>query len=157
MNRLFLILPILLISACATAMPGQEDLAPWPPAEAGETRFVIRLPAMEDESSHRVELEIGKEMEVDCNRHWFGGTFERQVVSGWGYPLYRLSGVAGPAATMMACPEESKRTAFVGVRLDDPFLGYNSKLPIVVYVPEGFIVRYRTWSPDGASRSASVE
>jgi ecotin len=157
MNRLFLILPILLISACATAMSGDEDLAPWPPAESGETRFVIRLPALEDESSHRVELEIGKEMEVDCNRHWFGGTFERQVVSGWGYPLYRLSGVAGPAATMMACPGERARAVFVGVRLDDPFLGYNSKLPIVVYVPDGFIVRYRTWSPDGALRNAPVE
>jgi ecotin len=157
MNRLFLVLPILLISACATAMPGEGDLAAWPPAGAGETRFVIRLPALEDESSHRVELEIGKEMEIDCNRHWFGGTFERQVVSGWGYPMYRLGDVAGPASTMMACPGESKRTAFVHLRLEDPFLGYNSKLPIVVYVPDGFVVRYRTWSPDGESRPATAE
>lgn len=157
MNRLFPVLPILLISACATAMSGESDLAPWPPAESGEIRFVIRLPAMDDETSHRVELEIGKEMEIDCNRHWFGGTFERQVVSGWGYPMYRLSGVAGPAATMMACPGESKRTAFVQVRLDDPFIGYNSKLPVVVFVPEGFSVRYRIWSPDGEPRTASAE
>ena len=160
MNRLFpiiAILPVMLTGACATAMPGEEDLAAWPSAETGETRFVIRLPALEDESSHRVELEIGKEMEIDCNRHWFGGRFERQVVSGWGYPLYRLSDVAGPAATMMACPGESRRTAFVRVSLEDPFLGYNSKLPIVVYVPEGFSVRYRTWSPDGESRSATAE
>ena len=138
-------------------MSGDNDLAPWPTAEPGETRFVIRLPAVDDESSHRVELEIGKDMEIDCNRHWFGGTFERQVVSGWGYPMYRLSGIAGPAATMMACPEESKRATFVQVRLDDPFIGYNSKLPIVVFVPEGFSVRYRIWSPDGEPRTATVE
>lgn len=157
MNRLLLILPILLVGACATAMSDENDLAPWPPAGPGETRYVIRLPAMDDEASHGVELEIGKEMEVDCNQHWFGGKFDRQVVSGWGYPMYRLSGVAGPASTMMACPEQDKRSAFVAVRLEDPFLRYNSKLPVVVYVPDGFVVRYRTWSTDGEPRPAAVE
>ena len=157
MNRLLLMLPILLFGACATAMSDEDDLAPWPPAEPGETRFVIRLPATEDEASRGIELEIGKDMEIDCNQHWFGGKFERQVVSGWGYPMYRLSGVAGPASTMMACPEQDKRAAFVQVRLEDPFLRYNSKLPIVVYVPDGLVVRYRTWSADGESRPAAVE
>ena len=152
-----MMLPILLVGACATAMSEESDLAPWPPADPGETRFVIRLPAMDDESSHGVELEIGKDMEIDCNQHWFGGKFERQVVSGWGYPMYRLSGVAGPASTMMACPEQDKRTAFVQVRLEDPFLRYNSKLPVVVYVPEGFVVRYRSWSADGEARPAEVK
>ena len=149
--------PILLVGACATAMSDDNDLAPWPPAEAGETRFVIRLPAVDDESSHGVELEIGKAMEIDCNEHWFGGKFERQVVSGWGYPMYRLSGIAGPASTMMACPEQDLRSAFVAVRLEDPYLRYNSRLPIVVYVPDGFVVRYRIWSTDEESRPAVIE
>ncbi len=157
MNRLFLILPILMIGACATAMSEDDDLAPWPSAEPGETRFVIRLPAMDDESLRSVELEIGKFMEIDCNQHWFGGEFESQVVSGWGYPMYRLSGVAGPASSMMACPEQGKRSAFVPVRLQDPFLRYNSKLPVVVYVPEGFVVRYRIWSAEGETRTAASE
>ncbi|HKJ20499.1 MAG TPA: ecotin family protein, partial [Woeseiaceae bacterium] len=90
-------------------------------------------------------------------RHWFGGKLERQVVSGWGYPLYRLSSVAGPASTMKACPGEEKRTAFVAVNLEDPLLRYNSKLPVVIYVPDGFSVRYRTWSADGATQNAPPE
>ena len=57
---------------------------------------------------------------------------------------------------MMACPEEEKRSAFVAVNLDDPFVSYNSKLPIVVYVPEGFVVRYRVWSADNVMRDAPI-
>ena len=155
MSRILLLLPFLWVAACAVAMP-EQDLEPWPAAKAGETRYVIQLPALEDESGRRVELRIGKELEIDCNRHWFGGKLEREVVAGWGYPLYRLADAAGPASTMMACPEEEKRVAFVAVNLDDPFVGYNSKLPIVVYVPEGFIVRYRVWSADNVMQDAPV-
>ncbi len=157
MNRIFVFVSTLLIGACATAMSEDSKLDPWPAADAGETRFVIRLPALDDEASHGVELEIGKDLEIDCNRHWFGGKLEHQVISGWGYPLYRLSGVAGPASTMMACPGQEKRTAFVAVNLEDPLLRYNSKLPVVVYVPEGFTVRYRIWSADGTMETAPVE
>jgi len=138
-------------------MSQNEDLKPWPAASPGETRFVIRLARKEDEDAHGVELVVGKDLEVDCNRHWFGGKLDREVVSGWGYPLYRLSSVAGPASTMMACPEEEKRTVFVAVHLEDPMLRYNSKLPIVVYVPEGFIVRYRNWSASGKAQDALPE
>lgn len=157
MIRKSILLSILLLGACTSAMSKNDDLKPWPAAAAGESRYVIRLEAMQDEASHGVELVIGKELEIDCNRHWFGGRLERQVVSGWGYPLYRLTSVAGPASTMMACPGEEKRTAFVVVNLEDPMLRYNSKLPIVVYVPEDFSVRYRTWSADGDAVEASVE
>jgi len=157
MLKTSLLLPVLLIGACASTMSQDDDLKPWPPAAAGETRHVIRLPVMDDEDAHGVELVIGRELEIDCNRHWFGGKLERQVVSGWGYPLYRLTSVAGPASTMMACPVEDKRTAFVAVNLEDPMLRYNSKLPVVVYVPEGFSVRYRIWSADGDAREAPIE
>jgi len=157
MIRISLLVSIIMIGACASAMPKNDDLKPWPEAAAGETRYVIRLPKTDDEDAHGVELVIGKDLEVDCNRHWFGGRLERDVVSGWGYPLYRLSSIAGPASTMMACPGEEKRTVFVAVHLEDPMLRYNSKLPIVVYVPEGFSVRYRTWSADGEPADAQAE
>ena len=155
MCRLLLFVPFLLVAACAAAMP-EQDLEPWPSADAGETRYVIRLPELEDESGRRVELRIGKDLEIDCNRHWFGGKLERDVIAGWGYPMYRLVDVAGPASSMMACPEQEKRVAFVAVNLDDAFVRYNSKLPIVVYVPEGFVVRYRIWSADDIMQDAPV-
>ena len=155
MCRLLLFIPFLLVAACAVAMP-EQDLEPWPSADAGESRFVIRLPELDDESGRKVELRIGKELEIDCNRHWFGGKLEREVVAGWGYPMYRLVDVAGPASSMMACPEQEKRVAFVAVNLDDAFVRYNSKLPIVVYVPKGFVVRYRIWSADNIMQDAPV-
>ncbi len=156
MSRLVLLFPVLLIAACATAM-SEQDLDPWPPADAGEARFVIRLPELDDESGRRIELRIGRDLAIDCNRHWFGGTLERDTLAGWGYPMYRLVGVTGPASTRMACPEAQKRTAFVTVNLDEPFVRYDSKLPIVVYVPEGFTVRYRVWSADNVMRDAPAE
>ncbi|NNC55965.1 MAG: serine protease inhibitor ecotin [Woeseiaceae bacterium] len=135
-----------------------DDLKPYPTAEPGTARHVIRLPVADDETRLRVELIIGRDMEVDCNHHWFGGKFEREVVAGWGYSMFRLSDVAGPASTMMACPpDEQKRSVFVTIRLDDPFVRYNSKLPIVVYVPEAFSVRYRVWSAPAKTEQATIE
>ena len=75
------------------------------------------------------------------------GGLERRVAEGWGYPYFVLAAVAGPASTMMACPPgEEKVEAFVSVRGAGFLQRYNSKLPVVVYVPEGFEVRYRIWS-----------
>jgi len=146
------------MSGCANNMSQENDLKPYPPADPGMLRSVIRLPVAETESNLQVELSIGRELEVDCNQHWFGGRFERQVVAGWGYSMYRLSEVSGPASTLMACPPgEEKRTVFVTVRLDDPLVRYNSKLPIVVYVPDGFRVRYRIWSASDEYSNADLE
>lgn len=156
--RFGVFLLILSLGACASTMSQADDLKPYPAAEPASERNVIRLPAADDESQLRVELIIGKDMEIDCNQHWFGGKFDREVVAGWGYPFYRLSKVAGPASTLMACPPgEEKRAAFVMVRLDDPFVRYNSKLPVVVYVPDGFNVRYRVWSAPDEYSDARVE
>lgn len=139
-------------------MTQNDDLKPYPPAKEGAVRNVIRLPKAVEETGMKVELSMGKDMEIDCNQHWFGGRFEREVVAGWGYPLYRLSDVSGPASTMMACPPgEEKRRVYVEVRVDDPMLRYNSKLPIVVYVPQGFSVRYRIWSAAEVYSKATVE
>ena len=156
MKHLLVLVPLLLIGACTTAM-SEDDLKPWPQAEPGERRFVIRLPALDDESTRNVELLIGKDVEVDCNRHWFGGSLLRESIQGWGYPFYRLTDVVGPASTMMACPEGSKHVEFVTVKLEGASVRYNSKLPIVVYVPDDFVVKYRIWSAESAPRIATVE
>lgn len=134
-----------------------KDVAPYPEAEKGFTRQVIHLPAQEDENAFKLEVLAGKELLVDCNRQRLGGHLEEKDLKGWGYPYYRLEKVSGPASTLMACPDQTKTKAFVPVIGDGFLLRYNSKLPVVVYVPEGVEVRYRIWSASGEVKNASVE
>ena len=134
-----------------------KDVAPYPEAEKGFTRQVIHLPAQQDESAFKLEVLAGKTLAVDCNRQRLGGNLEEKDLQGWGYPYYRLEKVSGPASTLMACPDQSKTDAFVPVIGDGFLLRYNSKLPVVVYVPEGVEVRYRIWSASSEVKKASVE
>ena len=58
---------------------------------------------------------------------------------------------------MMACPSDEKAIeSFVQVRGNGYFQPYNSKLPTVTYVPEGFSVRYRIWSAGGGITNAQA-
>ncbi len=124
----------------------QNDMKPYSAAQEGFERMVFRVPIAENEADRKVEIIVGKTLSVDCNRTWFGGSLEKRVAKGWGYPYFVLGKITGPASTMMACPGDEKRTeAFVSVRGKGFLQRYNSKLPMVVYVPEGFEVRYRIW------------
>lgn len=134
-----------------------DDLKPYPTAEKGYQRFVIHLEALPNEPDHQIELIIGKEMLIDCNRHFFSGQLEEKTLQGWGYTYYTLTNIVGPASTMMACPpDEKKKTVFVSLNNDksDFLKRYNSKLPIVIYVPLGFEVRYRLWRADNITHHA---
>jgi len=57
----------------------------------------------------------------------------------------------------MACPDGKKTDAFVPVVGEGFMLRYNSKLPVVVYVPKGVEVRYRVWSASADVQTAKVE
>ena len=120
-------------------------------------RHVIRLPALDDEDASKVELVVGRELEVDCNQHWYGASLSKEVVSGWGYSFYVIEKMGGPASTLKACPGETKERRFVTARLGDSLLRYNSRLPLVVYVPKGFEVRYRVWSASDETGVADSE
>jgi len=139
-----------LLAAMVSNVPaagGADEMTPYPAADAGFVRTVFRVPEVANESDRQVEIIVGRTLMVDCNRTWFGGDLERRVAEGWGYPYFVLARVVGPASTRMACPPGEEPTeGFVQVRGEGYLQPYNSRLPVVTYVPEGFSVRYRIWA-----------
>lgn len=127
-----------------TASNAAADLQAFPAAEAGQTQHVIRLPALDDEDAVRVELVLGKTLTVDCNHTLLGGALETRTAEGWGYDYHVLPRVGPAASTLMGCPPDSSREAFVTLP-PQPLVRYNSRLPLVVYVPQDIEVRYRLW------------
>ena len=125
----------------------------FPAAEKGQVRQVILLPQLEDEDAAKVELLVGQEVEVDCNRYFLIGNLEEKDLQGWGYTYWQLDEVKGMAGTLMACLDNIKTKQFVTIS-NDTLLRYNSKLPIVVYVPEGVQVKYRIWRADETIQEA---
>jgi ecotin len=141
-----LILGIVVQSAAVFAS-GHPELKPFPLAEEGFERFVIALPhkARGEEDTFRVEIIVGKEMLTDgVNLVRLGNTIEQRTLEGWGYSYYVVSGGANTISTMMAPPEGAPlvKTFVTGLPLH---VRYNSRLPIVVYAPTGYEVRYRIW------------
>ena len=151
------ILALTLAAAAPVMAASLKDVAPYPEAEKGFTRQVIHLPAQADESAYKLEILAGKTLQVDCNRQRLGGSLEERTLDGWGYNYYRLDNVSGPASTLMACPDGKKTPAFVPVIGDGFMLRYNSKLPVVVYVPKDVEVRYRIWSASQDVQKAKAE
>lgn len=134
----------LLLMPQAQAAPG----APFPAADFGFYRYMIQLPALAHESEAKVELVVGKTLQLDCNRHTFTGQMVENFLPGLGYPYYRMPKINGPLSTRMACPNNLTTPQFVAVNGQGFMLRYNSKLPLVVYVPQGFELRHRIWLPE---------
>ena len=132
--------------------PGQaaDDLRAFPPADEGMVRHVLQLLKQADESAFKVELIVGKTVEIDRdNRYFFGGRIEERTIKGWGYTRYLVSALGPLAGTLMAVdPNALKVARFIALGGAPHLIRYNSRLPVVVYVPEGVEVRYRTWSAE---------
>jgi ecotin len=134
----------------AAVSRAEDDLKAFPPAEEGKTRYVLRLPQQEDESAFKVELIVGKTVETDAvNQHFFGGKIEEETIEGWGFPRFLVRKVGPMGGTLIAVdPNAPKVERFVTLRGDPFLIRYNSRLPVVLYVPEGFEARYRIWKAE---------
>jgi ecotin len=135
---------LLLIAALARA---GEDMKAFPAAEQGMTRHVIHLPKQDDETAYQVEVRVGKTVRADANNsYFFGGTLETERIDGWGFDRYILRTLGPMAGTLMAVdPNAPQVERFVSLRGETRLLRYNSRLPLVVYVPAGVEVRHRIW------------
>jgi ecotin len=144
-----------------TVMPAHaaDIMKAFPPAEKGMIRYVLHLPEQDDESIFKVELIVGQTVQVDQkNRYFFGGNIEKETIKGWGYPRYTVGALGQMAGTLIAVdPNEPKVDRFIALGGEPYIIRYNSRLPIVVYVPEDVEVRYRIWTTAAELKAMEIE
>lgn len=118
----------------------------YPAPKAGYKRVVIHLEAKPDEDDWRVEVVVGKVMETDgVNRVGLMGRLEEKTVEGWGYTYLEAPVSRGAFSTKIGVPSDKPPVqAFVTFPAHGPFR-YNSRLPIVIYLPKGYEARHRLW------------
>ena len=125
-----------------------DQLKAFPAAKAGIERKVIVLPHKErgEEDDFKVELTVGKMMLTDgVNLMRLGTEIKPMPLKGWGYTFYEVAAAGPTMSTMMAPPAGAKKVERL-VTAAPLMMRYNSRLPIVVYVPKGYVVEYRIWS-----------
>jgi len=153
------IITLLAFIASLLSLKASDELAAFPPAEKGMVRHVLRLPKKDDEDAFKIELIAGKTVKVDAaNRYFFGGKIEEQNIQGWGYVCYQISELGPMAGTLMAAdPAVPKEDRFVALSGEPYLVRYNSRLPLVVYAPEGVTMRYRVWSTSPETMAIDAE
>lgn len=147
---IFIALTMLSTSRLAFAQTKTEkfvklDISMYPKVKKGYKQLIIQLPVEENENDLKIELFIGLEKLVDCNYHTVIGKAKEITVEGWGYDYYMVESSGETMSTRMGCPTPPTRKF---VSMSAIFTRYNSKLPIVLYVPKDFEVQYRFWKAD---------
>ena len=132
--------------------------AAYPAAPAGKTRHVILLPHKERgaEGDVKVEIVAGRTIDTDgVNTVRFGGELRERDIPGWGFSYFEVDSLGAPLSTRIApAPGTPTVKAFVaGPRM---LVRYNSRLPLVVYAPEGTEIRWRLWRAEGQPQPAEV-
>ncbi|MEX1329416.1 MAG: ecotin family protein [Desulfobacterales bacterium] len=147
MNKMCSFTALSLLAAVVSTQAA-DIMKAFPSAEEGMVRFVLQLPKQDDESVFKVELIVGKTVQVDeKNRYFFGGKIEKETIKGWGYTGYYVRKLGPMAGTAMAVnPNAPKADRFITLGGEPYIIRYNSRMPIVIYVPEGVEVRYRIWT-----------
>lgn len=139
---------VLMVLFTVQAGQAADNMKAFPPAEDGMVRHVLQLQKQADESAFKVELLVGRTVQVDeSNRYFFGGRIEEKIIKGWGFTRYTVSKLGPMAGTLMAVdPNMQKVARFITLGGSPYLIRYNSRLPIVIYVPEDAEVRYRIWT-----------
>jgi ecotin len=134
-----------------------DNMKAFPPYDQGQIRYVIHLAEQDEESNYQVELIVGQTVKVDeSNQYFFGGQIKKENIVGWGFTRYVVSELGPMAGTLMAVdPNAPKVDRFIRLGGEPYLIRYNSRLPVVVYVPEGVDVRYRIWRAEPESKAAN--
>ena len=124
------------------------QLKAYPAAKEGMERFVIVLPdkTRKEEGAFKVEIVVGKTVLGDgVNRMFLADKLEEKVVKGWGYTYFEVVGSGNVGSTLIGVPPGTpKKPVFVSAQ--PKLVRYNSRLPVVVYAPKGYTVKYNIWT-----------
>jgi ecotin len=133
-----------------------DNMKAFPPPDQGQIRYVIHLSELDNESDYQVELIVGQTVEIDeINNYFFGGQIKKESIAGWGYTRYVVRELGPMAGTLMAVdPNAPKVARFIRLSGEPYLVRYNSRLPVVIYVPEGVEVRYRIWRGEPEPKKA---
>ena len=149
MNNLKNILLLTLVSTAfisLNASDKKDKIHMYPQAQEGYTRYVIEVPKTKNDYDHKLELFVGKRILVDCNNRSFFGKVNEVDLKGWGYKYLEITDIEAGASTMMACPGP-KVEKFISLHAPEKLIRrYNSRSPLVVYIPSDYTLKYRFWS-----------
>ena len=127
----------------------------FPKPQKGMVQYVIEVPhsSIDEDSQKKVEIFVGKYEQTDtCNRQFLNGELEKKDLKGWGYTYYQFKTNGQSMTTLMGCPNTETITKFVTAQ---PYLtDYNGRMPIVIYVPEGYEVQYKIYKAEPESFKA---
>ncbi len=132
-------------------------LKAFPAASEGMKRFVIELPHKErsEDSGFQVEIIVGKQMMTDgVNLVRLSGKIEPKPLKGWGFTYYEVAKLGPGLSTLMGVPDDAPKVEEF-VSIPSITIPYNSRIPLVVYAPEGSEVHYRLWTASAMSEKAS--
>ena len=110
-------------------------------------RYVIDLPhkTREEEGAFKVELVVGKVMITDgVNSIQLGGKIEAKPLKGWGFTFYEVAKLGPGISTRIGVPPGTPQVKKF-VNGPSTIIPYNSRVPVVIYVPKDAEVRYRIW------------
>lgn len=129
------------------------EIKMFPKAKEGFKQVYIQLPIAENENDLKVEYFVGADKMVDCNKQSMMGNVVQKDLEGWGYTYFDVETKGEVISTMMGCLDPKTTEKFVS--LQPAITRYNSKLPLVFYVPQDLEVRYRILKPEAELKKAT--
>jgi len=126
----------------------------FPKAENGYKKMIIEVPFSDNDGNKKIEFYVGKWVDVDgCNTFNLMGTYEQKDLQGWGYSYYVFKTNGDIRSTMMACPDKKGRNLFVSAT--PQLVDYNGRMPIIVYVPEGYDIQFKIFKAENETFTAA--
>ena len=147
LRKVFSLLALLMVMVTFAQKNMKIDYSMYPKAKDGYEQKIITLKTLPNEDNYSVEIFAGKKTLVDsCNHFFLAGVFEQKTVDGWGYDYFNFESNGNVGGTLMGCFDNKSVEKIVHAQSIQTL--YNSKLPIVVYVPKGYTLEYRIWKAD---------